>query len=186
MAPNGNTNVPEGMAWGWRTVSQQRAVQHGPAGVGKGQRQGRHRAHRRRQHLWRPGSTDPAGNKSTYAAYGYLQPGYNGTGIGRLLTGTGAGQFDYTSGNYTAALDEHMSTLCDHAKAANILVMTVSLELRTTNTGENKAIEALKKCASDSRFRKDPTDPSKAQEAVFQRRRQRAPAGRQLVSRTTA
>ena len=31
---------------------------------------------------------DPAGNKSTYAAYGYLQPGYNGTGVGRLLTGT--------------------------------------------------------------------------------------------------
>ena len=36
-------------------------------------------------------------NKSTYAAYGYLQPGYNNTGIGRLLTGTSVGQFNYTS-----------------------------------------------------------------------------------------
>ena len=28
-------------------------------------------------------STDPAGNKSTYAAYGYLQPGYNGSSVGQ-------------------------------------------------------------------------------------------------------
>ena len=60
-----------------------------------------------------------------------------------------------------------MATLCDHAKAANIMVITVSLELRTSNTSENKAIEALKKCASDSRFSKDPTDPSKPAKLFF-------------------
>ena len=60
-----------------------------------------------------------------------------------------------------------MATLCDHAKAANVMVITVSLELRTSNTGENKAIEALKKCASDSRFRKDPTNPSKPAKLYF-------------------
>ena len=54
-----------------------------------------------------------------------------------------------------------MTTLCDNAKAANVLLMTVSLDLSTSDTGENKAIEALKKCSSDSRFRKDPTDPTK-------------------------
>ena len=47
------------------------------------------------------------------------------------------------------------------------MVMTVSLDLRTSNTNENKAIEALKKCASDSRFSKDPTDPSKAAKLYF-------------------
>ena len=58
-------------------------------------------------------------------------------------------------------MNEQMSTLCTNAKAANILVMTVSLDLSTSNSEENKAISALKACASDSRFRKDPADPSK-------------------------
>jgi hypothetical protein len=39
--------------------------------------------------------------------------------------------------------------------------MTVSLDLSTSKTDENGQIEALKKCSSNSRFRKDPTDPSK-------------------------
>jgi Flp pilus assembly protein TadG len=166
MSPNGNTNVPEGMAWGWRTVSS------GEPFTG-----GRPEAERGNDKVvivltdgantYSVPNNDPAGNKSTYAAYGYLQPGYNNTGIGRLLTGTGVGQFDYSAGNYTAALDEHMATLCDHAKAANIMVITVSLELSTSNASENKAIEALKACASDSRFSKDPTDPSKPRKLFF-------------------
>ena len=44
---------------------------------------------------------------------------------------------------------------------ANVLVMTVSLDLDINKTNEAKAINALKSCASDSRFRKDPADPSK-------------------------
>ena len=92
-------------------------------------------------------NNDPAGNKSTYAAYGYMQPGYNGTGIGRLLTGTSVGQFDYSSSNYTAALDDHMAKLCDNAKAGNVLVMTVSLDLSTSDStreqGDRGAEEML-------------------------------------------
>ena len=100
---------------------------------------------------------------SIYSAYGYPKPGYNGSTVGRLFSGTSSaiGQFDYSNANYTNALNEHMSTTCDNAKTAGVLVMTVSLDLSTTNTAENKAIEALKKCASESRFRKDPTDPTK-------------------------
>jgi hypothetical protein len=45
MAALGATNVPEGMAWGWRAV-QRRAFRNR-----KGQRQGCHRADRRREHL---------------------------------------------------------------------------------------------------------------------------------------
>ena len=164
--PNGNTNVPEGMAWGWRTVSSGEPFIGGRPEGEKGNDKvvivltdG--------ANTYSVPNNDPAGNKSTYAAYGYLQPGYNNTGIGRLLTGTGVGQFDYSAGNYTAALDEHMATLCDHAKAANIMVITVSLELSTSNASENKAIEALKACASDSRFSKDPTDPSKPRKLFF-------------------
>ena len=49
-----------------------------------------------------------------------------------------------------------------NAKAAGVIVMTVSLDLSTADAGENTAIEALKECASDSRFRKNPADPSQA------------------------
>jgi hypothetical protein len=156
MSPNGNTNVPEGLAWGWRTVSSGEPFTQGRPDNEKGNDKVVIVITDGANTYTKP-SSDPASNKSTYAAYGYLQPGYNGGSVGRLLLNTSAGQFDYSSSNYTAALDDHMAKLCDNAKAANVLVMTVSLDLSTTNTGENKAIEALKKCASDSRFRKDPT-----------------------------
>ncbi|TGS51641.1 hypothetical protein EN826_034850, partial [Mesorhizobium sp. M1D.F.Ca.ET.183.01.1.1] len=67
----------------------------------------------------------------------------------------------YTDSNYTAALDEQMQTLCSNAKAAGVIVMTVSLDLVESKAAEKKAMTALKACASDSRFRKDPSDPSK-------------------------
>ena len=81
-------------------------------------------------------NNDPAGNKSTYAAYGYTGQGYNGTGTTRLFMGTSGavGQYNYTSGNYTDALNEQMTTLCANAKAANVLLMTVSLDLSTDDT----------------------------------------------------
>ena len=48
-----------------------------------------------------------------------------------------------------------MRKVCTNAKNANILVMTVALDLDETKTAEKKAIAELKTCASDSRFRKD-------------------------------
>ena len=44
-------------------------------------------------------------------------------------TSSAVGQFDYSNTNYTTALNEHMATTCTNAKAANVLVMTVSLDL---------------------------------------------------------
>jgi len=108
-------------------------------------------------------NNDPAGNKSTYAAYGYTGVGYNGTGTTRLFMETSGaiGKYDYRSSNYTNALDEQLASVCDNAKSANVMVMTVALDLNEDNTSENKAIKALSNCASDSRFRRDETDPSK-------------------------
>ena len=37
----------------------------------------------------------------------------------------------------------------------------MALDLSTTKASDQPAINALKSCSSDSRFRKDPTDPSK-------------------------
>ncbi|MEZ2330075.1 pilus assembly protein TadG-related protein [Mesorhizobium sp. RCC_202] len=161
MQPNGNTNVPEGLAWGWRTVSS------GPPFT-----EGRPETERGNDKVvivltdgantYSTVNTDPAGNKSTYAAYGYTGVGYNGTSVTRLFGGTSSaiGQFNYSSSNYTAAMDEQMAKLCANAKAGNIMVMTVALDL-STSTSDQKAMAALKSCSSDSRFRKDPIDPSK-------------------------
>ncbi len=160
MAPNGGTNVPEGMAWGWRTVSSGAPFTEGRPDAEKGNDKVVIVLTDGENTYYTPGSlgySDPAGSKSIYSSYGYLAPGYNGTGTGRLFMGTSSavGQLDYSNSNYTAALNEQMSSLCDNAKAGRILVMTVSLDLSTSNTSENKAIEALKKCSSDSRFRKN-------------------------------
>jgi hypothetical protein len=46
-------------------------------------------------------------------------------------------------------------------------MLTVSLDLSETKADEKAAMEALRKCASDSRFRKDSTDPSKPAKLYF-------------------
>lgn len=157
MVASGNTNVPEGTAWGWRTISSTAPFTEGRPESEKGNDKviivltdG--------ANTYSVPSNDPAGNKSTYAAYGYTGAGYNGTGTTRLFMGTSSaiGKYNYSNSNYTNALDEQMATVCDNAKTAGVLVMTVSLDLSTTKASENKAIEALKKCASESRFRKGP------------------------------
>ncbi|TIT82843.1 MAG: VWA domain-containing protein, partial [Mesorhizobium sp.] len=162
MQPNGNTNVPEGMAWGWRTVSSAPPFTEGRPETERGNDKvvivltdG--------ENTYSTVSSDPVGNKSTYAAYGYTGVGYNGTSVTRLFGGTSSdiGQFNYSSSNYTNALNEQMAKLCDNAKAANIMVMTVALDMSSSDANDKKAMDALKTCSSDSRFRKDPTDPSK-------------------------
>jgi len=166
MAPNGGTNVPEGMAWGWRAISSGEPFTQGRLDSEKGNDKVIIVLTDGENTYYTPGSlgfSDPADSKSIYSAYGYLKPGYNGSGTGRLFSGTSSaiGQYDYSNANYTDALNEQMIALCNNAKASDVLVMTVSLDLSTSNTGENKAIQALKKCSSDSRFRKDPADPTK-------------------------
>ncbi|WP_195175388.1 pilus assembly protein [Mesorhizobium sp. INR15] len=166
MQPNGGTNVPEGLGWGWRVVSSGQPFTEGRPETEKGNDKVVIVLTDGANTYYTPSSlgfSDPADSKSTYASYGYLKPGYNGTSVGRMFSGTSSaiGQFDYSNGNYTNALNEQMATLCNNAKAANVLVMTVALDLSTTKASDKTAIDALKTCSSDSRFRKDPTDPSK-------------------------
>lgn len=168
MASNGYTDVPEGTAWGWRTISSAAPFTEGRPETEKGNDKaiivltdG--------ANTYSIPSGDPAGNKSTYAAYGYTGKGYNGTGTTRLFMGTSGaiGKYDYSATNYANAMNEHMTKLCDNAKAANVLMLTVSLDLSESKADEKAAMDALKKCASDSRFRKDPTDPSKPAKLYF-------------------
>jgi hypothetical protein len=159
MLANGATNVPEGIAWGWRVVSSGAPFTEGRPESEKGNDKVVIVLTDGANTYYTPGSLgfwDPADNKSTYSAYGYTGFGYDGTGTSRLMMGTsGLGAYDYSNSNYTAALDQQMTAACTNAKAAGVMVMTVSLDLSTGNAGENQAIEALKACASDSRFRRD-------------------------------
>ena len=50
---------------------------------------------------------------------------------------------------------------CGDAKAAGVIVMTVALDLSTSVANERDAIDAMRRCASDSRHRSDPSVPSK-------------------------
>ncbi|QIA24156.1 pilus assembly protein TadG-related protein [Mesorhizobium sp. AA22] len=164
MAPNGNTNVPEGLAWGWRTVSSNEPFTEGRPNTERGNDKVVIVLTDGANTYSAVSDSGYANNRSTYAAYGYTGLTYPGSGsVTRLFmnTSTDIGKTTYTGANYTAALDEQMQTLCANAKSSNILVMTVALDLSTTDAGDKKALDALRACSSDSRFRMDPTDPTK-------------------------
>ncbi|MDN2566260.1 pilus assembly protein [Aquibium sp. A9E412] len=166
MAPNGATNVPQGIAWGWRVVSGGEPFTEGRPDSEKGNDKVVIVLTDGANTYYTPGSlgyNDLAGNKSTYSSYGYtgrVQPGETAT---RLFMGTGSdvGKSDFSNGNYSDALNEQMTALCTNAKDSGVIMMTVSLDLSTSDNAEKKQIAALKECASYSRFRKDPDDPSK-------------------------
>ena len=52
-------------------------------------------------------------------------------------------------------MNEQFATLCDNAKAAGLMVVTVSLDLDAGNPAQKAQVDAMKACASDSRFTKD-------------------------------
>ncbi|MES0071332.1 pilus assembly protein [Mesorhizobium sp. M0058] len=167
MAPTGNTNVPEGLAWGWRTVSSNEPFTQGRPNTERGNDKVvivlTDGANTYSIGPSNDMTSNYAKNGSTYAAYGYTGPNFPKPvePATRLFVNTTVAKTTYTATNYTAALDEQMQTLCANAKNSNILLMTVSLDLVSSKPAEKTAIDSLKKCSSDSRFRKDPTDPSK-------------------------
>jgi Flp pilus assembly protein TadG len=161
MKPTGNTNVPEGTAWGWRTLSSNEPFAEGRSNTEKG--------NDKIVIVLTDGANtygdlgyydvDAAGNKSTYAAYGYVGHKFAASESDtRLYKGTSSdvSKSTYTQTNYQKALDEQMRAICTNAKTANVLMMTVALDLDATKTADAKAITELKSCASDSRFRTGP------------------------------
>jgi Flp pilus assembly protein TadG len=164
MASNGATNVPEGLAWGWRALSSIAPFTGGRPESEKGNDKVVIVLTDGANTYYTPSSlgyNDLSSNKSIYSAYGYAGKGYNGTTTGRIFMNTSVSKTDYSNGNYTNAMNEHFATLCTNAKAQGIMIMTVSLDLSTSNATEKAQIEALKACASDSRFRRDSANPTK-------------------------
>ncbi|TPL09864.1 pilus assembly protein [Mesorhizobium sp. B2-4-11] len=178
MADDGATNVPEGMAWGWRTLSSTAPFTEGRPETERGNDKvlivltdGANTyytptsvtAQTYSGTNWNYGGNDLAGSKAIYSALGYVVPYSNGYSYGRMFLGTSANvaKDDYSNANYTKAMNEHFTALCNNAKAAGVMVMTIALDLDATKTAEKTQMDALKACSSDSRFSKDKTDPSK-------------------------
>ncbi|WP_281405635.1 MULTISPECIES: TadE/TadG family type IV pilus assembly protein [unclassified Mesorhizobium] len=165
MVAVGATNVPEGMAWGWRTLSSTAPFTGGRPETEKGNDKVVIVLTDGANTYYTPSyfrANDYPLNRSSYSAYGYTGVGYSGTSTTRLYMNADA-NFDrttYTETNYTKAMSEHLATLCDNAKVANIIVMTIALDLDSRNTAEAAQMAALKTCSSDSRFAKDPADPT--------------------------
>jgi von Willebrand factor type A domain len=165
MQSSDTTNVPEGMAWGWRTVSSGQPFTQGRPETEKGNDKVVIVVTDGANTYFTPDSLqaiDSANNKSTYNAYGYAklifkQSGFASIPLSRIFQGTSSSipKTTYTNANYTNAMNEHFKALCDNAKAKKIMVMTVALDLNASKAAEKTQIDLLKACASDSRYRKD-------------------------------
>ena len=162
MEPTGMTNVPEGIAWGWRTVSHGAPFTEGRPDSDNGNDKvlivltdG--------ANTYSDINNDSsyANLQSEYGAYGYTGRGYNGTSTSRMFMGTSnsIGKYDYSSSNYSNALNEQMADVCANAKANGVIIFTVALDLaydETNDSGnDSNAARGLKACASSSKFRKD-------------------------------
>ncbi|WP_027054937.1 TadE/TadG family type IV pilus assembly protein [Mesorhizobium erdmanii] len=168
----GATNVPEGLAWGWRTLSSGAPFTEGRPETERGNDKVVIVLTDGANTYYTPGyfrRNDYANNRSSYSAFGYTGVGYSGTSTTRMYMNTSSniGKSTYTEENYSNAMNEQFTALCDNAKAGNIIVMTIALDLDSKNTAEKAQMDALKACSSDSRFRKDQTDPSKPEKLFW-------------------
>jgi Flp pilus assembly protein TadG len=192
MAANGATNVPEGLAWGWRTLSSRAPFTGGRPETVRGNDKVVIVLTDGANTYYTPsslGASDSADNRSIYSAYAYAYL-YNSSEAGRLFDGTSSSvsKTDFSNDNYTKAMNEQFLKTCENAnggdtggKGANLIVMTVALDLdpnkdpsdptKPATADEKKQTQAqldmLKTCASRSRYAKDATDPSKGRKLFW-------------------
>jgi hypothetical protein len=126
MQASGNTNIGEGLMWGWRTLSPGAPFTEGrDYGIG---------ANAKYLILMTDGENflgaTPNHNKSVYAAYGYAAKGRLGT--------------TYTASGYTAKLNERTRAACANAKSAGITIFTVAFRLEDIPEAQTM----LRECAS--------------------------------------
>lgn len=164
MQPDGGTNVPEGMVWGWRTLIEKSPFAGGRPTSERGNDKvvivltdGANTYYRYNS----LGGTDYANNISNYSSLGYTAittAPYDKTRIFQQTRGVSSA---HDNSNYTNALNSRFAELCTLAKNANIMVMTVALDLKQNNSADRKQMEIMKECASDSRVRFDKDYPTK-------------------------
>ncbi|MDX2258346.1 MAG: TadE/TadG family type IV pilus assembly protein [Hyphomicrobiaceae bacterium] len=126
MQASGNTNIKEGVAWGWRVLSPGVPFTEGREGDAQ---------HNRKimvlmtdgENMYNSSSTH---NKSVYGAHGFAAKGRLGT--------------TYSQSAYTNYLNARTREACTNAKAAGITIYTVAFRLENNPTTQ----ALLRDCAS--------------------------------------
>lgn len=173
MTPDGTTNVPEGLAWGWRAVSSAVPFTKGRPEAEKGNDKVVIVLTDGENTYYTPGDSgrsDLAGNKSTYAAYGYTGTPYD-NGDTRMFRDPANtySKTDHSASNFTKAMNAQFASLCANpafiklktdssgkqVREGQVTVITIALDLDSRKTVEKAQIAALKACASPSRITKD-------------------------------
>jgi hypothetical protein len=160
----GGTDIPEATAWGWRTVTSTAPFTQARPEHERGNDKVVIVLTDGFNTYYTPnslGNNDLAGNRSIYDNQGYTGVNYNGGPRTRLFMNTSVNPSTHTNANFTQAMNQHLDRVCDNMKSSGVIVMTVALDLSSSIANERDAIEAMRRCASDSRFRRDPGDPSK-------------------------
>lgn len=126
MQASGNTNIKEGLAWGWRVLSRRAPFREG---------RGKNASNNRKiMILMTDGqnwyNTQSSANKSVYASHGYASKGRLGA--------------TYTRSGYTNDLNTKSRAVCDNAKADGVTIYTIAFRLENDPTTQ----ALLKYCAS--------------------------------------
>ncbi|MGD9669654.1 MAG: VWA domain-containing protein [Hyphomicrobiaceae bacterium] len=135
MKASGMTNIGEGLAWGWRTLSP-----GAPFTAGRAYDDGENKKiiilMTDGQNTYTHSSNH---NGSAHGAAGYAKP-FAHPDSGRLGT-------SYSSSSYSAKLTERTRAVCAGAKSAGIKIYTIAFRLE--NDAATQAL--LQECASDSK-----------------------------------
>jgi Flp pilus assembly protein TadG len=162
MSPGGYTNIPEGLAWGWRTISSSAPFTQGVSETRKDIDKVVILLTDGANTYESVDGVDYLGNNSNYAAYGYSgyagKTGTNGiatvttpSNVQRIAQGTTASATSYTAGNFNNSMNQRMvgnisysassasrdaaGGVCKNIKTESIILMTVSLDLNPDLTG---------------------------------------------------
>lgn len=160
----GATDIPEGTAWGWRTITSTAPFTQARPETERGNDKVLIVLTDGFNTYYTPNSlgyNDLANNRSIYSNKGYTGVNAPGANRTRLYQNTSVNSSTHSNANFTSAMNQHLDKVCADAKAAGVIVMTVALDLSSSVANERDAIDAMRRCASDSRYRSDPSDPSK-------------------------
>ncbi len=142
MQPNGNTNIQEGLMWGWRVLSPNAPFTEGKSYTAPN--------NRKIVVLMTDGENHPATvsdsrniNKSEYSAFGYTKWGY-------LVN---SNDFD----TIKDAMDARMLVGCNNMKAKGMLIYSIALGSPSDVAG---SADLLKQCASDPSYYYAPQNSS--------------------------
>ena len=135
MIANGMTNITEGVAWGWRTLSPSEPFTQG--------RSYNDADNNKIIILMTDGQNTYTStsdhNRSRYGALGYAKP-YQSPGNGRLGT-------TYSSSSYTSLMTGRTRQACEAAKASGIKIYTVAFRLES----DPATLSLLRDCATEPR-----------------------------------